>query len=155
MSAPLLGPSAAQITMMGHNIAARIAEATRRRRRRRRLTVAGAVLGAGLALSAAGIGVAIAPPAVQASVVTCYFTDDTGGQFMSLNVLDEHLGASGQGRLEVAIQTCALAYGSEGVHTTDPAVCELRDLRLAVFPNADALGDDALCRKLGLGRPPS
>lgn len=155
MSAPTLGPSAAQITMMSHNITARIAEAARRRRRRQRIAIAGAAVGAGLAVTAAGIGVAAIAPAEQGFATSCYLTDDPRGEFTSIVFLDEQSSADDPEPAAFAIEACAVVYGNEGVLAPDPTVCELPDLRLGVFPNARALDDAAFCRALGLGLPPS
>jgi len=154
MSVPGLGPSPAQITMMGRNIAARIAEATRRRRRRRRIAIGGMIVAVGLALTAAGPVVASVPPAVQDAVVVCFSDDDVRSDYASIEILPELRGARGDRLVGIAVDTCAVVYGNRGVFAPDPTVCELPDLRLGVFPNLRALDHAAFCRGLGFGLPP-
>jgi len=153
MSAANLGPSPAQITIMGHNISARILAAKARRRRRARLAVAAGAVTVGVALTAAGIGVATAPPAVQATMFTCFPMDDPRSTPTGINALDgvEHEGAA---RVAAALAACDFVFGLDGVQTPDPTACELPDLRLGVFPNVRQVDDDEFCRDLGLGLPP-
>jgi hypothetical protein len=155
MSDPLLGPSPAQITMMGHTISARIAAAALRRRRRRRIAIATVALGVGAALTAAAIGVATAPPAAQTSGITCFLADDARGEATSTDLFDEQRGAEGAQLVTYAIEQCAVIYGLKGLETPDPVACELPDLRLAVFPNLEGTDASVLCRTLGLGPAPT
>lgn len=153
MSAPLLGPSHAQITMMGHNISARIVAARARRRRQIRLTIAAGAVTVGVALSAAGIGVATAPPAVQETVFSCFPVDNPGSTVASISALDG-LAHEGADRVHAALEACTYLYGFNGVQSPDPTACELPDLRLGVFPNLEKVDDEEFCRSLGLGLPP-
>jgi hypothetical protein len=152
MSAPL-GPSPAQITIMGHNISARIVAAKARHRRQVRLTIAAGAVTVGVALTAAGIGVASAPPDVQAASFSCFSADDLRSTAAGVNALDGavHEGAE---RVAAALAACDVVFGLDGIQTPDPTACELADLRIGVFPNVDEIEADEFCQVLGLGRPP-
>jgi hypothetical protein len=151
MSAPQLGPSPAQITMMGHNISARIVAAKWRRRRRVRLTIAAAGLAAGVAVTAAGIGVAAAPPDVQARGFTCYTVDDLSGVFHVVPYPQDLPAPSPSERVAAALEMCDLGYGMNGVQAPHPTACVLPDLRIGVFPNLRGLEAGEFCESLGLG----
>ena len=154
MSEPNLGPSPAQITLMGHNIVARIAARTARRRRRVRIAIAGGAIAVGLGITAATIGITAAPPEVQAIGYSCYVADDLGAEFHVMPYPDGLEPPAGAERIAAALAMCDIAFGQYGVQVPDPTVCELRDLRLAVFPNSERLDADELCTSLGLGLPP-
>lgn len=153
MSAPPLGPSPAQITFMGHNIAARIAALRARRRRRTRLAIVGSVVAVGVALTAAGIAVATAPADVRATTFTCFTADDPGSTSVSMSLLDEQVGLEGDELVAAVLESCDIAFGMSGVTTPAPTACELADGRLGVFPNLPRLDPVAFCTSLGLGRP--
>lgn len=155
MSTPPLGPSPAQITIMGHNIAARISALRTRRRRRIRLAIAGSVVAVGVALTAAGIAVATAPADVRATTFTCFTTDDPGSTSVSMTLLEEQVGLEGDALVTAVLESCDIAFGMSGVATPAPTVCELADGRLGVFPNVRLLDPVAFCTSLGLGLPPS
>jgi hypothetical protein len=152
MSAPL-GPSPAQITIMGHNIEARIVAATARRRRQVRFTIAAAAVSVGVALTAAGIGVATVPPDVQAASFSCFSADDLRSTPVGVDAVDgvEHEGAA---RVAAALAACGVIFGLDGIQAPDPTACELADLRIGVFPNVEEIDADEFCGALGLGRPP-
>jgi hypothetical protein len=154
MSEPNLGPSPAQITLMGHNIVAKIAARRARRRRRVRFAVAGGVVAVGLGITAATIGITAAPPGIQATGYSCYVADDLGADFHVMPYPDDLTPPPGPERIAAALELCDIAYGMHGVQVSDPTVCELRDLRLGVFPNTERLEPRALCTSLGLGLPP-
>lgn len=147
-SASQLGPSAAQITMMGHNISAAIATETRRKRRRIRLGLLGTGVATALALTAAGIAVATAPDAMRAGTFACYTADDLAADVRSIGLTEDSLDPSIP-RTDLAVAACAIEYARVDIPLVDPAVCELPDGRLAVFPDV-ADRDDGLCAALGL-----
>lgn len=154
MSAPPLGPSPAQIRLMGHNIAAEIAARRVRRRRHARIAIAAAGLAIGLVVTAAGIRVATAPADVQMTGYSCYQADDPRGISDSIGYPDDIEPPTAAERVDAAIEMCLIAFGHNGVHAPDPTVCELPDLRLGVFPNTFRVEDTELCRSLGLGPAP-
>ena len=154
MSEPNLGPSPAQITMMSHNIAARIEAAVRGRRKRTRVALAAGVAAVGIALRAAGVVVAIAPPEVRATGFTCFSGDDLGSDYDVIAMTDGELPAEGAERVEAARELCLVSFGMTGVAAPAPTVCELADHRLAVFPNQARLDEDEFCVALGLGPAP-
>jgi len=153
MSAPQLGPTPSQITMMGHNISARIVAAKARRRRQVRVTVAAGAVALGLGITAAGIGVATAPPATRASMFSCYPADDLGSSPTGIDAFDGIVPESTE-RVAAALAACDYVFGVNGVPTPDPTACELPDLRLGVFPNVERVDDEEFCTSLGLGLPP-
>jgi len=153
MSAPQLGPSPAQITIMGHNISARIVAVKARRRRRVRMAIGAAALAIGLGVTAAGIRAATAPPAIQASMFSCYSVDDPRSDPTGIDAFDGIV-HEGTDRVEAALEACSYIFGQDGVQTPGPTACELPDLRLGVFPNVEQVADDEFCASLGLGRPP-
>ena len=153
MSAPHLGPSPAQVTLMGHNIAAKIVAARARRRKRVRVAIGAGVLMAGVAITAAGIAVAAAPPEVQATGYTCFATDDPNGVFHVVPYPDDLPAPAPDQRVTAALEMCALGFSMNGVQAPHPTVCELPDFRLAVFPNQFGLEAEEFCASLGLGRP--
>lgn len=152
---PALGPSPAQVARMSNRIAARIVELRRRRRRRVRVAIAtGSLIVIG-SLTAAGIAVSRSEPEVRAAGYSCYFSDDLTQQPQVIGFpTDLEPPTTTAGLVAAALELCDIAYGAQGITVTDPVVCELPDLRLAVFPNARALDGDELCRALGLGPPP-
>ncbi|WP_395638179.1 hypothetical protein [Pseudolysinimonas sp.] len=153
MSTPL-GPSPSQITMMGHNIVAKIAARTKRRRRRVRVAVATASLGLGLGLTAAAIGVASAPPEVLSSAFSCFPSDDLNGPVAIMGSSDDLRDLDESGRLALALELCSIAFSTQGVVSPQATACELPDLRLAVFPNVGRVDAVDFCTSLGLGLPP-
>jgi len=153
MSAPQLGPTPSQVTMMGHNISARIVAAKARRRRRVRLTVAAGAVALGLGITAAAIGVATAPSASRASMFWCYPADDLSSSPTGIDAFDGVVPARTE-RVDAALAACDYVFGMNGIQTPDPTACELPDLRLGVFPNFERVDADEFCASLGLGSPP-
>ena len=153
MSEPNLGPSPAQITIMGHNIAARISTRRRQRRRTARLALAGGALLVGVTLTAAVYAVASAPREVQAGTFNCYSADALDSEFSAVWFGDHAVTAAA--RIAAAVEACEISYGMDGVLAPQPTACELPDLRLAVFPNVERIDDvEAFCTALGLGTLP-
>lgn len=154
MSDPKLGPSAAQITMMGHNISSRITALRARRRRRARLLAAAGGLVVVGALTAAVIAVRPVPEEIHGVYITCFHADDPGSTFSSSSALEDADLSTVAGRIDAALTVCDLLYGQAGVFAPAPTVCELRDLRVAVFPNQALIDDpEKFCTSLGLGLP--
>lgn len=149
-----LGPSPAQVARMSDRIATRIVELRRRRRRRVRVAIAtGSLLAIG-SLTAAGFAVSRSEPEVRAAGYACYFADDRNTQPQVIGFpTDLEPPTTTTGQVAAALELCDIAYGAHGQTVTDPVVCELPDLRLAVFPNARALDGDEFCASLGLGDP--
>jgi hypothetical protein len=153
MSEPNLGPSPAQITIMGHNITARITARRTQRRRNARLALAGGALLVGVTLTAAVYAVASAPRDAQAGTFSCYSADDLGSDFSAVAFGDHAV--TDAARVAAALEACEISYGLDGVIAAQPTACELPDLRLAVFPNVETVDDvAAFCTALGLGTPP-
>jgi hypothetical protein len=155
MSDPKLGPSPAQIAMMGHNITARIATGAARRRRRIRAGLAATVVATGLAITAAAIGVATATPEAQAAAYFCYLADDLGADWAAFGPLDGGPPPTGNtARVASALESCEYGFGFFGVQAPAPTACELPNLQLAVFPNLERADATTFCTSLGLGLPP-
>lgn len=155
MSDPRLGPTSAQITMMGHLIHARIDDG-RRRRRRRRLTalVGGLALAVGVAVTAAAIAVRPAPDDQVRYLVDCHPEPALTEEYSRVLYLPDEDSDVPFGS-EFALLQCTRIYERMGVDAPNPTVCELSDLRLGVFPNRDELPADEFCLRLGLAAPPS
>jgi hypothetical protein len=154
MSEPNLGPSPAQITLMGHNIVAAIAARRARRRRQMRIAVAAGAVSLALGMTAGAVGISIAPTELQESAFTCFLTDDPRGAFANVQNFDDLSGMDAAERVTLALESCAIGFGDAGVPAPQPTACELRDLRLGVFPNSERLDAAELCTSLGLGLPP-
>lgn len=150
-----LGPSSAQITIMGHNIAAAITDVARRRRRRARLVIAGTAAAIALGVSAAAIAISAVPPEYQAGTFRCYTSEDLSGPpiWISYTDPDGASSADPSGTSEIALEVCAAEYDQIGITVHNPTVCELPDLRLAVLPNARDEDPDEFCPALGFGVP--
>ncbi|HWH97331.1 MAG TPA: hypothetical protein VNS80_03105 [Pseudolysinimonas sp.] len=153
MSEPKLGPSNAQITFMSHNISARIAKTRVRRRRRIELGIAAGGVVVGIALTAAGILVTSAPSAVQATGYSCFVADDPRSNYAVMPLPGDVEPPVGDERIALALEMCNVAFERDGTEAPYPTVCELPDLRLAVFPNLRAVGGTEFCTSLGLGTP--
>ena len=151
MSEPQLGPSPAQITLMGHNISAKIVAARARRRKRIRLVIGGAALATVLGITGAAVAVATAPPEVQAKGYTCFAADDPAGVFHVVPYPDDLPAPAPDQRVLAALEMCALGFSMNGIQAPHPTVCTLPDLRLGVFPNTRGLEAVEFCRSLGLG----
>lgn len=155
MSDPKLGPSPAQIAMMGHNIQAQLDDRARRRRRRTR----GLALGVGLALliggsvTAAALAVRPAPDEQIRYLVDCYptpaITPDDFGRVLFLPEENDDVPFGS----EFALMQCLRAYEREQIDAPNPTVCELADLRLGVFPNPEDIPQEQFCVALGLHAP--
>jgi hypothetical protein len=117
-----------------------------------RLAIAGGAMAVGLGITAATIGIAAAPPEVQATGYSCYVADDLGADVHVMPYPDGIEPPAGAERIAAALEMCDIAFGMNGVQVAEPTVCELRDLRLGVFPNSERLDADELCTSLGLGR---
>lgn len=150
MTAPQLGPTDAQISLMGHNIEMLIRTETRRRRRRTRVGLAVTALGAAVSISAASILVTPASPELQQSYFDCYTTADPSQYPVDKVVFDAADLPSGLPRAQFAIQNCALSYEVHRVLVPNPTPCLLPDLRVGVFPNEAGEEPAAFCATLGL-----
>lgn len=154
MSDPKLGPSPAQIAMMGHNIQAQLGDRARRRRRRTR----GLALGIGLGLliggsvTAAALAVRPAPAEQIRYVVDCYPAPAVSADFGRVLFLPEENDDVPFGS-EFALMQCIRTYEREQIDAPNPTVCELADLRLGVFPNPEAIPREQFCVALGLHAP--
>jgi hypothetical protein len=151
-AAERLGPTPAQITMMSHNISAVIDRRASRRRRRLRAATAGVGLAAllGAAITAGTMSVSRAPEQTLDDTFDCFVTPDPGGVVSRVSFLDEVTEEYGS-RREFALELCETVYRNRGTDVPNPTVCELPNLRLAVFPNAGNDPDDEFCTALGLG----
>lgn len=144
-----IGPSAAQIALMGQRIDAGTRRIDRRRRIQTRLALAAAALGLAAAVTGAAIAVAAAGPTEQARVFDCHLTADVDGVVGRIGFDDQ--GVDPGSRVELALALCADRFEVLGESVPNPTACELPDLRLAVFPNVDRLDEEDFCASLGLG----
>lgn len=144
-----LGPSAAQIALMGQRIDAGTRRIDRVRRVRTRIAVGAAVLGLAAAITGAAVAIAAAGAPEQARVFDCHLTADPAGEAGRIWFDDQGLDAGS--RVELAVTLCADRYALLGETVPQPTACELPDLRLAVFPNVERLDEEAFCASLGLG----
>lgn len=154
MSAPGLGPSPTQIARMRARIAEGVARRTRERRRRARLTMAVSAAALAALVTAGSIVVATWPREVTAGGYLCFVADDPAATSHSIGYpTDLEPPETAPERVAAALEMCAIAYGAEGITAPHPTVCELPDLRLAVFPNLRSVDDAEFCASLGLGIP--
>lgn len=153
MSDASLGPSPAQIARMRRGVADRIVARARRVRRRRRLVVlSSAVAIVGLVTASAVVNTL--PRQIQGTFA-CHVADSLDATTHSISYpLDLPPPEDVTEQVAAAVELCELAYRINRVPVPpDPAVCRLPDLKLGVFPDADGVGDAALCASLGLALP--
>lgn len=143
-----IGPSPAQIALMGQRIDAGARRIDRRRRIQTRIALGAAVLGLASAVTGAAVAVAAAGAAEQARVFDCHLTADPAGDAGRIWFDDQ--GIDPGSRVDLAVALCADRYELLGESVPFPTACELPDLRLAVFPNVDRLEEEAFCASLGL-----
>lgn len=154
MTARDLGPSPAQIDRMRRKVGDGIATVARRRAHLRR--------------AASGIGAIAIAAAVTAGTLNAGFKNDPTDGLYLCHLVDARdtvitgIGypidlvpppAGSEEAVATAIEMCEASYERLGVDAPDPAVCNLFDNRLAVFPNSKGLENDAFCDWIGLPGP--
>ncbi|WP_344297970.1 hypothetical protein [Agromyces neolithicus] len=134
------------------------------RMRNRRLTIGAIALVAAIGTGASAIAITQATTREMNYSVDCYTVADLGAPHGTTTLLD---GPSDslltiEDRAAGALAACETSWKAvptekepswRPIEVPNPTVCQLRDGRLAVFPNENNAPDDELCRQIGISVP--
>lgn len=159
-----LGPTEAQASSMRTVILSEIARQRAARKRNRRLTIGAIALVAAIGSGASAIAITQATTREMNYSVDCYTVADLGAPHGTTTLID---GPSDslltiEDRVAGALAACETSWKAvptvkepswRPIEVTNPTVCQLRDGRLAVFPNERWETDAQFCRQLGIAAP--
>lgn len=159
-----LGPTEAQASSIRTVVLSEIARRRAARKRNRRLTIGAIALVAVFGTGAGAIAITQAATQEMNYSVDCYTVADVSAPRNTTTLID---GASKSlltldDRVAGAIAACETSWSAVPTEpepgwvptvVSNPTVCQLRDGRLAVFPNEDNVSEQELCRQVGVSVP--
>lgn len=159
-----LGPTQAQTSSMRTVILSEIARQRAARKRTRRLTIGAIALVVVVGTGASAIAITQATTREMNYTVDCYTVADLGAPHGTTTLID---GSSNslltiEDRVSGALAACETSWNAvptekepswRPIDVPNPTVCQLRDGRLAVFPNENNASNDELCRRIGIATP--